>query len=199
MTANRSIEFFDTQFQRQVAAGEYALNPFETAVLPFITGRVLDLGCGLGNLSVEAARRGATVTALDASAAAVEHLRDMAGKEKLPIDALQADLEHYAIDRDYDTIAAIGLLMFMKRSVALALLGQIRQHVAPGGRAIINVLVEGTTYMDMFDKNNHYLFGRNELADAFAGWEILLSRHDSFPAPNGRMKEFATIVARKAG
>lgn len=199
MTATRSIEFFDTQFRRQVAASEYALNPFEKAVLPFVAGRVLDLGCGLGNLSIEAAHRGATVTAFDASAAAIEHLRDVAGKENLPLLAQQADLEGYVIDRDYDTIIAIGLLMFMGRPAALALLGQIQQHVAPGGCAIVNVLVEGTTYMGMFDDSDHYLFGRDELTEAFAGWEVVLSQHDSFPAPNGTMKEFATIVARKAG
>jgi tellurite methyltransferase len=44
---NRSIDFFDTQFRKQVANRDFALNPFESAVLPFVRGRVLDLGCGL--------------------------------------------------------------------------------------------------------------------------------------------------------
>ena len=51
----RAIEFFDTQFQRQVNSADYALNPFEQAALPFLFGDVLDLGCGLGNLSIAAA------------------------------------------------------------------------------------------------------------------------------------------------
>lgn len=59
MSANQSITFFDTQFQKQVAEHDFALNPFETLALPFVRGHVLDLGCGMGNLSVAAARRGA--------------------------------------------------------------------------------------------------------------------------------------------
>jgi len=31
---NRSVEFFDQQFQRQVAEHDFSLNPFETAILP---------------------------------------------------------------------------------------------------------------------------------------------------------------------
>ena len=53
---SRSVEFFGQQFDRQIAGGDYALNPFETLILPYLRGRVLDLGCGLGNLSIAAAR-----------------------------------------------------------------------------------------------------------------------------------------------
>ena len=69
MAPNRSIAFFDAQFEKQVATSDYALNPFEERVLPFVRGRVLDFGCGLGNLSIEAARSGADVVAVDASPA----------------------------------------------------------------------------------------------------------------------------------
>ena len=82
MISNRSIEFFDTQFQRQVQAREFVLNPFEEAALPYASGRVLDLGCGLGNLSVAAARRGCDVVAVDASPAAIEHLSRVARERK---------------------------------------------------------------------------------------------------------------------
>ncbi len=197
MIVNKSITFFDTQFKRQVAQEEFALNPFEKATLPFVTGRVLDLGCGLGNLSIEAARRGASVVAIDASATAVERVRAVAASERLPIEAIEADLETYAIEGLFDTIVAIGLLMFVHKPMALAMLRTIQEHVAPGGRAIVNVLVEGTTYMDMFDPDSYCLFGAGELDERFAGWEILLSQRDSFDAPGNTGKEFATIVARK--
>ena len=94
---NRGIDFFDSQFQKQVASGDFALNPFEAACLPLVRGRVLDLGCGLGNLSVEAARRGLEVVAVDASEAAVERVRAAAAAEGLRIEAVRADLETYAI------------------------------------------------------------------------------------------------------
>lgn len=198
MTTPDPVDFFDRQFQRQVRETDFALNPFEQLGLTHVVGSVLDLGCGLGNLSLEAARRGCRVTAVDASATAVERIRAAALQEQLPLHVLQADLGCFRIEQDYDTIVAIGLLMFFRRERALALLREIGQHVRPGGRAIVNVLAEGTNYLAMFKPDEYYLFGASELEQAFAGWTLLEARRDSFPAPEGTRKEFATVIARKA-
>ncbi|MBE0627434.1 MAG: class I SAM-dependent methyltransferase [Burkholderiales bacterium] len=198
MTTPVSVEFFDRQFQRQLRDADFALNPFERLALPHVAGSVLDLGCGLGNFSLEAARRGCSVTAVDASPTAIERLRWAAREEQLPVTPLQADLGGFRIEQDYDTIAAIGLLMFFRKEHALALLRQIQERVRPGGRAIVNVLIEGTTYLGMFKPDEYYLFGANELQQAFGGWNRLLARGDSFPAPEGTRKEFATVIAQKA-
>ena len=80
--------------------------------------------------------------------------------ERLAVAAIQADLSDFRIGRDYDLIVGIGLLMFFREARALALLGDIQAHVRPGGRAIVNVLIQGTTYVDMFTPGNYYLFGR---------------------------------------
>jgi tellurite methyltransferase len=188
MKRNRSIGFFDTQFQKQIAGNDFALNPFELATREFVRGRTLDLGCGLGNLSIEAARRGASVVAVDASPAAIERIGEVAARERLIIDPVLADLGSYSIEGEFDTIIAIGIAMFLRRERALALVEEIKKSVAPGGRAIVNVLTEGTTYMGMF-----------ELKERFEGWKILFSRHDSFGAPENTIKEFCTLVAQKPG
>ena len=196
---NKSVDFFETQFRRQVATGEYVLNPFEQAAAPFVSGRVLDLGCGLGNLSIEAARNGASATAVDASPAAIQRIQKTAIAENLDIEAVLADLDKYAINGQFDTVIAIGLLMFFRRERALKMLNDVRNAVAPRGKAIVNVLIEGTTYLDMFDGDNYYLFGRDGLVDQFAGWRMLLSRHDSFDAHNNTKKIFLTVIAEKPG
>lgn len=197
MTNNKSVEFFETQFQRQIREQEYALNPFEALALDYLTGAVLDFGCGLGNLSLEAGRKGHRVVAVDASPAAVARINTDAQREGIPVQAIQADIERWSIGQPYDTIVAIGLLMFFRRERALELLRDIQEHVRPGGRAIVNVLIEGTTYMGMFHSDNYYLFQHDEIEERFAGWSILSSRHQTFPAPGGTRKEFSTVIAAK--
>ena len=78
MNANDSVKFFDTQFQQQARDRDFRLNPFELAALPHLHGRVLDYGCGLGNLAFAAAERGCSVLALDASPAAITHIKQRA-------------------------------------------------------------------------------------------------------------------------
>jgi hypothetical protein len=46
--------------------------------------------------------------------------------------------------------------------------------------------------------DNYCLFRRNELEERFDGWTIMESRIQTFPAPEGTRKDFATIVAEKA-
>jgi tellurite methyltransferase len=197
MFNKKSVDFFESQFQRQVRDQEYALNPFEILALEYVKSSVLDLGCGLGNFSLEAGRRGHRVLGVDASPTAVARLNKDAKVEGLPVRGIQADIENWTIDQSYDTIVVIGLLMFFRHETALKLLTAIQEHVKPGGRAIVNVLIEGTTYLGMFDPDNYCLFGRNELEERFDGWNILESRYQTFPAPEGTRKDFSTIIAEK--
>ncbi|HEV2495680.1 MAG TPA: class I SAM-dependent methyltransferase [Terriglobia bacterium] len=194
---NRSVEFFDRQFARQVEEGHFALNPFEQAILPFLAGDVLDLGCGLGNLAVRAARQGCRVTALDASPAAIGHLARHAAAKKLAIAARQADLVSLDIQGEFDCAVAIGLLMFFPQEAAQTGLMRIKGLVKPGGLAAVNVLIEGTTFMDMFDPSGYYLFRENELPEAFEGWTREYSKVESFPVPKDTLKRFCTLVARR--
>lgn len=194
---NRSVEFFDRQFARQVGTQEFKLNPFEQAIVPLLFGKVIDLGCGLGNLSVAAARKGCCVSALDASPTAIAHLKRRAAEEKLALTAREADLCRMDIDGEFDCVVAIGLLMFFPRGPASEALGLIKRLVKSGGLAAVNVLIEGTTFMDMFDPDGYYLFRESELAEAFAGWKTEYSKYESFPAPRGTIKRFSTLVARR--
>lgn len=197
MDSSRSVQFFDEQFRRQVAVSDYALNPFEAAALPHLHGAVLDYGCGLGNLAVQAARRGCKVVALDASETAIEHLRELASREGLPLRADVADLRSFELAEHFDAVVCIGLLMFFDCPTALAQLSQLQAHVRPGGVAIVNVLIEGTTFMDMFANEDHCLFGRDQLREQFAGWQLIGCEQQEFPAPGCTLKNFVTVIARK--
>ena len=197
MKGNLTVGFFDAQFERQAREADFALNPFEKLALPFLHGKVLDMGCGLGNLSIEAARCGCSVTALDASPHAITRIRQAASAEALPIIAAEVDFESYVVTDMFDAVVAIGLFMFFPKKRALELVANAQAHVLPGGMAIVNVLVEGTTYLEMFEPGHYYLFSESELRERFSEWEVLEFRRDSFPAPGQTIKEFATVVARK--
>jgi tellurite methyltransferase len=198
MNTNASIRFFDEQFQRQVAAGELQLNPFELAALPHVRGDVLDYGCGLGNLSLAAARQGCSVLALDGSHAAIEHLRALAQREGLRLRAHEADLRTHELGEAFDTVVCIGLLMFFDCPTALRQLADLQAHVRPGGTLVVNVLTEGTTFMNMFSPEGHCLFARSDLARRFAGWDLLAHVRQEFAAPRETLKVFETVIARKA-
>jgi tellurite methyltransferase len=199
MKPNHSIQFFDTQFQQQALAGDRALNPFELAAIAHLRGRVLDYGCGMGNLAFAAAERGCSVLALDASPAAISHIQRRAAAEALAVQGAVADLRDYELDEDFDAVVSIGLLMFFDCPTALRTLSMLQARVREGGVAIVNVLVEGTTYLDMFDAEGRCLFPRAELEARFAGWSILHAGFSDFEAPGGKNKSFATVIARKPG
>jgi tellurite methyltransferase len=199
MGSDHSVRFFDKQFEQQIRERNFALNPFELTALPYLQGRVLDFGCGLGNLAFKAAERGCSVLALDASVAAVAHIERRAASEALAVQGVCADLRSYAIAEDFDAIVSIGLLMFFDCATALATLGKLQARVRPGGIAVVNVLVEGTTYRDMFGSDPYCLFGRSDLQRRFQGWDMLRSEPSRFDAPHGTVKVFETVVARKPG
>ena len=167
------VGLYDARFREQIRKRNFALNPIESLVLKYLTGTVLDLGCGLGNLSLEAARRGHRVVAVDAGRTAIERIEAEAQREGLPAQAIETDIDTWEIDRQYDSIVAIGLLMYFQRERALGLLRSIQDHVSPGGRAAINVLALGATSTDMLDDDSCYLFPPDELQEQFAGWQIL--------------------------
>lgn len=197
MIDNQSVAFFDEQFQRQLREADLKLNPFEELALPYLAGEVLDYGCGLGNLTLAAARRGCRVDALDGSPAAIAHIQALAGAGKLAVSAAVADLRQHQVSRAYDCVVSIGLLMFFDCDTAYRVLHQLQSRVRPGGLLAINVLIEGTTFFDMFDQAGYCLFSEAEFQGKFMDWEIMRNELSEFDSPRQTVKRFLTLIARR--
>lgn len=198
MTSKKSVDLFEAQFERQTREQDFRLNPFEVRALDYLKGSVLDLGCGLGNLSLEAARRGHAVLAIDASATGVARIQRDAKREDLPIEAVVANINPGTIDRCFDTILAIGIIPYFGREESLALLKSIQDHVNPGGRIVLNTLLNDTTYRALFEPGKHYFYAPDELHEQFLDWKVLKTCQEQFPAPDGTIKSLITIIAEKA-
>jgi len=68
---------------------------------------VLDLGCGVGRHTIELARRGFRVTAVDRTASYLERAREAAAAEGIAIEFVQEDMRRFRRDAEFD--AAINL------------------------------------------------------------------------------------------
>ena len=72
--------------------------------LPEITGRVLEIGCGTGIISVHLAFKGAQVTAVDLNPKAVEATRFNSTNNGVKIEVLEGDMFAPVEDRRFGTI-----------------------------------------------------------------------------------------------
>lgn len=97
--------------------------------------RVLDVGCGLGIISVAAAVAGAEVVALDRVAAPLEFVRRSAERNGLTIHARCADLRSLDPGSSFDFV--VGAELLYERTEFDALAAGLLAQLAEGGRLIV--------------------------------------------------------------
>ena len=100
--------------------------------------RVLELGAGSGRIAAPLARSGRQVTAVDSSRAMVEIGR--ARMQSAGVEVVHDDLRCLRLDERFDLVV-FGLSTFqhlLRRSDQLAALEVAREHLADGGRLLID-------------------------------------------------------------
>lgn len=98
--------------------------------------RLLDVGCGAGQLTIPAARRGIKVTALDLAANLVEQAREKAKAEGLVAQIEQGDAEALPYDdASFDVVMSLIGSMFAPRPELVA--AEMIRVCAPGGRILM--------------------------------------------------------------
>jgi len=101
--------------------------------------RVLDVGTGDGNYALEAASRGAIVTALDADEAMLEAARARSAQRGLRVTLQQGRVEALPFDDGtFDIVFAVTVLCFVPD--ALMAVREMARVLVPGGRLVLGEL-----------------------------------------------------------
>jgi SAM-dependent methyltransferase len=133
---------------RSLAARFYDLDPdmpndvpFYLSRLPVTNAQVLELGCGTGRVTIELAQHCAFIIGIDRSAAMLSICRDKLSAAGISnVELLQGDISDFSLERTFDFIVApYRVLQNLETDFQLhGLFSNIRRHLSPGGRCILN-------------------------------------------------------------
>lgn len=106
---------------------------------------VLEIGCGTGRVMIPIARAGVRIVGLDASASMLDVCRRQLEREpadvRARVELVQADMRSFSLPQKF-TLATIPFRPFQHLLTVgdqLACLGNIRRHLVPGGRLILDL------------------------------------------------------------
>lgn len=139
-------------------------------------GKLLELGCGAGNLSICFAQAGYTITGVDIAPTAIEWARDNAAKANANIDFIQADILQLSnIADDSFDIAVDGhcLHCIIGRDHRTRWFQAAHRILKPGGILAINTMcneIPNNAYWQQhFDPHTRCTL-HNGVATRYAGW-----------------------------
>jgi demethylmenaquinone methyltransferase/2-methoxy-6-polyprenyl-1,4-benzoquinol methylase len=188
----------DARWRRWAAAQAVAIvsqaSMSPASMLPPPSLRALDACAGTGLLALELARRGATVTAVDAAPRMLAVVRDRLGAAGLALRTVVADLSDEAtparLGGPFDVVTlAFGLRYFADASAPLRLL---RKLLVPGGLLVVVEAVcppqdplgavAGLYFFRVVPRLGTTLAGRADLYDALAASTRALGSADQLAA-----------------
>lgn len=98
---------------------------------------LLDLGCGTGNAAIEAAKRGARVTAVDPAKRLLAVARERAAAAKLSLEAKPGEAAAIPAESGvFDAAVSVFAVIFAPDAAAAA--AELIRVVKPGGRIVIS-------------------------------------------------------------
>jgi 2-heptyl-1-hydroxyquinolin-4(1H)-one methyltransferase len=101
-------------------------------------GRILDIGCGTGELGLALAARGHSVTGVDVAPSAIAQARRKAAERELEVDFVVADAtELHGYDGSFDTVLDSGLLHCLQPAAQQRYPEVLRRITRPGARVAV--------------------------------------------------------------
>jgi len=104
-------------------------------------GRVLEMGCGSGRLTVLLAQDGIDIAGADLSVPMLEAARARARTAAVEVPFVQADMRDFDISGQFATILIPGnsLLHLLTIEELEQCFASVRRHLAPGGRLVFDI------------------------------------------------------------
>ena len=120
------------------------------AVEPIAGKTLLDLACGTGNASLEAASRGAQVTGIDPAPRLLDVARSRAGKAALEVEWIEADFHTLPFaDNSFDIVTSVFGVIFGADETDIT--AEIARVLAPSGRLAITTWIDDGTVSEVGD------------------------------------------------
>ncbi|NPV26547.1 MAG: methyltransferase domain-containing protein [Firmicutes bacterium] len=135
--------------------------------------RVLDLGCGTGNYTIELAQMGLEVTGLDISSKMLAIAKEKAACLGLPINFIEGDITGIDLpSAQFDKVVSVTALEFFPEPATA--LAKVYNLLKPGGKMVIGVIGARSFWSDYYLKrakqDPHSVFNR---ATFYTGQELL--------------------------
>src|SRR5699024_2868793 len=99
-------------------------------LLPSIPNqKILDIGCGTGDLAYQLTEQGHLVTGMDASAEMVKTAR----KKYPKINFIQAEAANFSLEESFDTVISNATLHWIPKTAHPNVLKMVSKHLKKGG------------------------------------------------------------------
>jgi len=153
-------------FPEKITLAEIAYLVQATGLKP--GDRILDLMCGYGRHSIELARKGFFVTAVDSLNDYVQEIKQKVKDENLLLQIIEADVLQLQLDEEFDLVICMGnSLSIFNYSDTLKIFEKVHSVLKPGGKFIFHSLMITEVVIKNFqEKSWHYVGDYRLLTDS---------------------------------